>query len=202
VSDLDHLDRSPPRGDDPPLRQANQKREIRNQKKARKLEISAFCFLLSAFWFPQAGGICATNGLPLMSQSRVLIVEDEETIRALLVDFLNSSSNLAVDSARDGVEALHQLATQRYDVILLDLMMPKMSGVDLLDSLSAMTSDPSLSTPATLPAVIVITAAPDDFLPREQLRNRFPTLVRDVLRKPVDIAVLASAIEACCRPEN
>jgi CheY-like chemotaxis protein len=137
-----------------------------------------------------------------MSQSRVLIVEDEETIRALLVDFLNSSSNLAVDSARDGVEALHQLAMQRYDVILLDLMMPKMSGVDLLDSLSAMTSDPSLATPATLPAVIVITAAPDDFLPREQLCNRFPTLVRDVLRKPLDIAVLASAIEQYCRPEN
>jgi CheY-like chemotaxis protein len=133
-----------------------------------------------------------------MSQSRVLIVEDEEAIRALLVDFLTTSSHLVVESARDGVEALHQLAMQRYDVIVLDLMMPMMSGVDLLDSLSAMTTDPSLTTPPFLPAVIVITAAPDDFLPREQLRNRFPTLVRDVLRKPLDIAALTSAIEACC----
>jgi CheY-like chemotaxis protein len=132
-----------------------------------------------------------------MAQPRVLVVEDEETIRALLVDFLNNSSNLIVESARDGVEALHQLAMQRYEVIVLDLMMPKMSGVDLLDSLSAMTSDPSLSPPSSLPAVIVITAAPDDFLPREQLCNRFPTLVRDVLRKPLDVAALASAIEQC-----
>jgi CheY-like chemotaxis protein len=129
----------------------------------------------------------------------VLIVEDEETIRALLVDFLSTSPHLVIESARDGVEALHQIATQRYDLIVLDLMMPMMSGVDLLDSLSAMSTDPSLATPLFLPAVIVITAAPDDFLPREQLCNRFPTLVRDVLRKPLDIAALTSAIEACCR---
>lgn len=134
-----------------------------------------------------------------MSQSRVLIVEDEETIRAQLVNFLNTSPHLVVESARDGVEALHQLATQRYEVIVLDLMMPKMSGVDLLDSLSAMTSDPSLSTPSFLPAVIVITGAPDDFLPREQLCNRFPTLIRDVLRKPLDVGLLTAAIEECCR---
>jgi len=133
-----------------------------------------------------------------MSQSRVLIVEDEETIRALLVDLLHTSAHLIVESARDGVEALHLLAIERYHVMVLDLMMPKMSGVDLLDSLSAMTSDPSLSKPSSLPAVIVITGTPDDFLPREELCNRFPSLVRDVLRKPLDFAMLASAIDACC----
>jgi CheY-like chemotaxis protein len=133
-----------------------------------------------------------------MSQSRILIVEDEESIRGLIVDLL-SEGHWTVESARDGVEALHLLSIGRYQVMVLDLMMPKMSGVDLLNSLSAMTSDPSLATPSFLPAVIVITGTPADFLPREELCSRFPALVRDVLRKPLDFALLASAIETCCK---
>ena len=72
---------------------------------------------------------------------KVLVVEDDESVRRLLVEVLQGRPQIAVESARDGVEALHQISTTPYDVIVLDVMMPMMSGVDFLDSLQALTHD-------------------------------------------------------------
>jgi CheY-like chemotaxis protein len=129
-----------------------------------------------------------------MRDPDVLVVEDDAAIRGLLVDYLHQRASLAVDTARDGVEALHQLSTHRYPVVVLDVMMPKMSGVDLLDSLQAMVADPSISKIERPPSVIVITSASDGVLPSETLQHRFPDLVRAVLRKPVDCDALATMI--------
>src|SRR6185436_13122166 len=100
-----------------------------------------------------------------MGRGHILVVEDDDTIRRLLMEYLKEHSYLAVDGARDGVEALHQLALQRYALIVLDLIMPKMSGVDFLDSLNAMTSDPSVKSIESPPCVIVITSTPESDLP-------------------------------------
>src|SRR5687768_12713919 len=74
----------------------------------------------------------------------ILVVEDDDSVRRLLAENLAARMPVEVHSARDGVEALHQISTARYAVVILDLMMPKMSGVDFLDSLNALTSDPSV----------------------------------------------------------
>jgi len=116
-------------------------------------------------------------------------------IRRLLVEYLKQHSYLHVDGARDGIEALHRISTDAYAIVILDVMMPKMSGVDFLDSLQAMTSDPSLKSIESIPAVIVVTATAETVLPSEVMCHRFPQLVRRVFRKPVDILALASAIE-------
>src|SRR5947207_13823837 len=100
-----------------------------------------------------------------MHVANVLVVEDDDTIRRLLVDYLRVDDHLTVDGARDGVEALHQIAMRDYSVVVLDVMMPKMSGFDLLDSMKAMTSDPSVKSIEHLPAVVVITATPEEALP-------------------------------------
>src|SRR5207253_1502152 len=110
-------------------------------------------------------------------------------------EYLKQHSYLHVDGARDGIEALHRISLDAYKVVILDVMMPKMSGVDFLDSLEAMLSDPSLKKIAEVPAVIVITATAEHVLPTEVMHHRFPTLVRKVFRKPIDIMALASAIE-------
>ena len=130
-----------------------------------------------------------------MGDANVLVVEDDDTIRRLLVEYLKQHSYVSVDGARDGVEALHLINTGPYRVIVLDVMMPKMSGVDLLESLQAMLSDSSFKPLATPPAAIVITAAAASALPNAVFEGRFPTLVRAVFRKPLDMTVLAELVE-------
>ncbi|HEV7922215.1 MAG TPA: response regulator [Thermoanaerobaculia bacterium] len=133
------------------------------------------------------------------ARKRILVVEDDETIRKLLVEYLKQHAFINVDGARDGIEALHQLALHHYSVIVLDVWMPKMSGVDFLDSLKALAEDPSLKTLDRLPGVIVITATPPAELPAQTIEQRFPNLVRAVFRKPLDVMLLAQTVDEALR---
>jgi len=129
-----------------------------------------------------------------MPSGHVLIVEDDDTIRHLLIEYLKQHALLTVEGARDGIEALHFISQKPYAIVILDLMMPKMSGGDFLDSLTAMMKDPSIHTLGTPPAVIVVTAAAAGEVPTDTIVQR-SRLVRAVLRKPVDIVQLAELIE-------
>jgi CheY-like chemotaxis protein len=130
-----------------------------------------------------------------MSERNVLVVEDDDTIRRLLVEYLKQHSYVSVDGARDGIEALHQLALKRYAAVVLDVLMPKMSGVDFLNSLEAMMEDSSLRPFDDPPAILVITATPANELPRETLEQRYPRFVQAVFRKPLEFGELALAVE-------
>ena len=131
---------------------------------------------------------------------RVLVVEDDDTIRSLLVEYLKNHSFVTVDSARDGVDALHRLSSEHFAVVILDVMMPYMSGIDLLDSLHALASDPSLEHIEHLPAIIIITAAAEATVSDEEIRKRFPAAVRAIFRKPLDIARLAECVQRYLTP--
>ena len=63
-------------------------------------------------------------------QKRILIVDDDDEIRELL-EFDVSQSGYFVDTARDGAEGLNKALNNTYDLILLDVMMPKMNGFDV-----------------------------------------------------------------------
>ncbi len=63
-------------------------------------------------------------------QKRVLIVDDDDEIRELL-EFDIASSGYFVDSAKDGLEGLNKALNNTYDIILLDVMMPKMNGFEV-----------------------------------------------------------------------
>lgn len=128
-------------------------------------------------------------------RANILVVEDDESVRALLIEYLTEHSDLAVDGARDGVDALHQVSTHRYRVVVLDVMMPYMTGIDFLVSLEAMVSDPSIKAMDELPAVVIITAAPPEQIPSASIEQRFPSMVRCVFRKPVDPQGLAECVE-------
>ncbi|HVE70192.1 MAG TPA: response regulator [Thermoanaerobaculia bacterium] len=131
-----------------------------------------------------------------MAQGTVLVVEDDDGIRCLLMEYLRERSHLLVDGARDGVDALHSVSTKRFNVIILDLMMPYMSGIDFLTSLDALLSDPSVKVLEEPPAVIVVTSAPAEDVSAEELQSRFPTFVQGVLRKPLDYRALSTRIES------
>jgi CheY-like chemotaxis protein len=130
-----------------------------------------------------------------MPQGHVLVVEDDDAVRQLLIEVLKEDAALHVDSARDGVDALHHVSTHRYDLVILDVMMPHMTGIDFLDSLLALTSDPSVKTLRDLPAVIVVTSASQEQIPNGKIEERFPSMVRTVLRKPLQAEQLRACVE-------
>ena len=64
------------------------------------------------------------------AQKQILIVDDDDVIRELL-EFDVAQSGYFVDTAKDGLEGLNKALNNSYDLILLDVMMPKMNGFDV-----------------------------------------------------------------------
>jgi DNA-binding NtrC family response regulator len=62
----------------------------------------------------------------------LLIVDDEESLRTLLEGELGESGEFTVDTAADGGQAINQIQAKVYDVILLDIRMPRVSGIEVL----------------------------------------------------------------------
>jgi two-component system, LytTR family, response regulator len=82
---------------------------------------------------------------------RVLIVDDEPLAQTALANILAVRGDVEhFDSANDAIEALDKLATSSYDVLLLDINMPELSGTELVDRLKR--RNPSL------PSVVFVTA--------------------------------------------
>lgn len=85
-----------------------------------------------------------------MAKARLLIVEDEPNIVESL-SFILRRAGFEVDAVTDGAEALNRVRRQAFEVLVLDIMLPGMNGLDVL---KAIRSDQALSS---LP-VIVLTA--------------------------------------------
>jgi len=82
---------------------------------------------------------------------RVLIVDDEPLARSALANVLSARTDIeAFDLADDAVEALDKLKKQTYEVLLLDIHMPELSGIELVDCLKKRNQ--------AMPAVIFVTA--------------------------------------------
>jgi len=67
---------------------------------------------------------------------RLMVVDDDLYIRDLYVEILKGEG-YTVESAQNGEEALNKLKEGGYDLILLDIMMPKLDGLGVMDALSA-----------------------------------------------------------------
>ena len=61
---------------------------------------------------------------------RLLLIEDQPDLAANLIDFLEAGGHI-VDYARDGREGLRRALAERYDVVLLDLQLPRLDGIDV-----------------------------------------------------------------------
>ena len=67
--------------------------------------------------------------------AKILIVEDEKNISKLIQDTL-SLANYETDCSFDGEEALEKIQKHKYDLILLDIMLPKLSGFEVVEKLN------------------------------------------------------------------
>ncbi|MBI4137617.1 response regulator [Candidatus Roizmanbacteria bacterium] len=69
-------------------------------------------------------------------KQRILVVEDETFLRDLYVEIL-MDEGYEVDSAADGDEGLKKIQQGGYDLILLDIVLPKMDGIEILKTIKA-----------------------------------------------------------------
>ena len=72
-----------------------------------------------------------------MEQTKLLYVDDEESLRILVKSQL-TMEGFAVETADDGDTALEMVQNSKYDLILLDIRMPRMDGIEVLKQLKKM----------------------------------------------------------------
>ncbi len=124
-------------------------------------------------------------GIELVSNISILLVEDHADLAATIGDELEARG-FTMDFAADGASALGLAMTQHYDLILLDLMLPKLSGMEVCRRLR----EQRFSVP-----VLMLTA-------RDQLNDKlegFETGADDYLVKPFDMEELVARIQALLR---
>ena len=114
---------------------------------------------------------------------RVLVVDDDAGIR-ILVSRMLTRSGFIVDSANDGAEAIEKLLQHDYDVITLDLMMPRIDGFAVIKYLTE-------HRPEQLGRVIIMTAF------GATARTKVCPPVTRFIEKPFDVDELIAEAEAC-----
>jgi two-component system chemotaxis response regulator CheY len=113
---------------------------------------------------------------------KVLIVDDSETIRQEVARAL-SNAGFAVFEACDGIDALERIAETDFAMVILDVNMPRLGGLDLLDRLKANTKT------ATLPVLMLTTEAQRSMIERAKSAGARGWLIKPVKMEHLVIAV-------------
>jgi len=119
---------------------------------------------------------------------RVLVADDDVTIRSELAELLREDGH-EVDTAADGAEAIRKLETVGFDVVLLDLVMPRANGLDVLRRAR-------VSTPRT--AVIMVTGRATVDAAVEAMKSG----AMDFIEKPPELEAIQGALRAVAEEQR
>ena len=117
---------------------------------------------------------------------KILIVDDEEVIRVSLKMILTKTQSNEIHYARDGEEAIGKVKDNAYDIVLLDINMPKLDGYEVLKQIR-------VSSP-NLPVIFITAAAKADKLMQSIAKDKLnafvekpftPEQVQSVVQKAV-----------------
>ena len=115
----------------------------------------------------------------------VLLVEDEESfVDALTVGLNREGFDVAV--ARDGQQAITLFAKDTYDIVLLDLMLPKMSGLDVCRAIRSTSEVPIIIVSAKgeeVDMVLMLEIGADDYVTKPYRLRELVARIRAVLRR-------------------
>lgn len=131
-----------------------------------------------------------------MATQTVLLVEDEESfVEALTVGL--KREGFRVEVARDGLEALAKFDSTQPDVILLDVMLPKMSGIDVCRQLRKRTQVPIIMVTAKgaeIDTVVGLEVGADDYITKPYRMRELVARMRAVLRRVPGEGARADAV--------
>lgn len=125
------------------------------------------------------------------NEKLVLIIDDDDGIRELL-QFLVKKEGFRVETATDGEEGFQKAEKLSPDLIVLDLMLPRYGGFELLRQLQ--------STPLSRVPIVVVTGRYTDRSTADMIRQE--SNVVDFLEKPVKTAQLSSTLQRLLRPSG
>lgn len=114
-------------------------------------------------------------------ESKILVVDDDHAVRDFLGRFLKTKGYQQVQLVPTGEEALKLIEKQDIDLVLLDIKLPGMNGVEVLRKLKKL---------KPLTGVIMITAFPDEEIGKEALKEG----ASDYIMKPFDLAYLELSV--------
>ncbi len=118
--------------------------------------------------------------------AKILIVDDEASIRRTLRDILEYEK-YEVDETKDGMEALVKLKKQQYDVVIMDIKMPKMDGMEALERIQQIAGDTPvimISGHANIDsAVEAVKKGAFDFISKPPDLNRMLITIRNAMDK-------------------
>ena len=119
--------------------------------------------------------------------NRVLVVDDEKLI-VKGIRFSLEQDGMDVECAYDGEEAVAMAKENQYDIVLLDLMLPKLSGLEVCQQIREFSNVP----------IIMLTAKADE---RDELQG-FQLGVDEYISKPFSPKILVARVEAILRRTN
>ena len=134
--------------------------------------------------------------------SRVLLVDDDDTLTELLAEYLGAEG-LEVSRAPDGEKGVQEILNNPYDVVVLDSMMPKMNGLDVLKTVRAQIKIPIIMLTAKgddIDRIIGLEMGADDYVPKpcqpRELLARINAILRRAQQSGENPASNASSITA------
>jgi DNA-binding response OmpR family regulator len=118
-----------------------------------------------------------------MKVHNILVVDDDDSTRNMILAVLRQAG-FAADAAASGHEALSRLATGDYSAVILDVVMPDISGIEVIRRMA--------STGRHTKCVVLMSAGTESLLD-----DAPPALVHTKLRKPFNIEDVVEAVRGC-----
>jgi DNA-binding response OmpR family regulator len=117
--------------------------------------------------------------------ARILLVDDEQSVQTLL-SYPLRKDGYEVVSATDGQEALQRFAEQRFDLVVLDLMLPKLDGIEVCRRLRSRSQVPIVMLTAKgdeIDKVVGLEMGADDYITKPFSMREFRSRVKAALRR-------------------
>ena len=125
----------------------------------------------------------------MINQKPMILVVDDSTTNVVLLEAILEDKGYRIETALNAKEAYAILAQQNPDLILLDLLMPKISGFDFLTQIRG--NENTRNTP-----VIVVSALTDE----ENITKIMGMGAIDFIKKPIDLQYLVERVESVLHP--
>lgn len=129
--------------------------------------------------------------------AKILVVDDDPDIREALTMILESQGYHVV-TAQDGIEALADLKAEKPDLMILDLLMPKMDGFAVCKELK----DPRWSKYAGVPILMLTSVREEASRRRYELETGMELDVADYVEKPIAPPVLLQRVEKLLKKKS